>query len=89
MADKPIKQTFWTFYYHDGPAPKFGKVEARDEAWALRVATRWCLQNGKRPPASVRPDILATEDILSAPMPVADESPLMLDPVGATTAVNG
>lgn len=89
MADeKKPKQTLWTFYYHNGPAHKQGIVEARDETWAMRVATRYCHLNGFRAPASVQPHILATEEILTRPMPSADPEPLV-DPVGATTAVNG
>ncbi len=63
-----------------------GKVEASTEDLALRVATRWCVKNGHRPPASVRPEILATEEILSQPLgPEVEPLP---SPVEATTAMN-
>lgn len=92
MADQPkqpepVKQLLWTFYYHKGPAPKYGNVEARDERIALQVATRWCVLNGCRPPASVQPFVLATEDILKTPEPGPE--PELVDAIAATTAVAG
>ena len=87
MKETKTNVPMWTFYYHRGPAPKYGTVEARDEGIALKVATKWCWLNGGRPPASVQPFILATEAILSEPMPSAEAEP-MPDPVQATTAVN-
>ncbi len=85
-VEPPVKQFPWTFYYHQGPAMKQAQVEARDEAVAMAVATRWCHFKGFRPPASVQPVIVATEAILKEKDPtVAEELP---DPVMATTAAH-
>ena len=84
----PRNVPLWTFYYHQGSAHKQGVVEARDEATAMHVATKWCVLNGNRPPASVQPLILATEEILTAPVPQAEELMSVVDVVSATTSVN-
>ena len=57
----------WSFMYHRGPAPLQGIIETEapdDERVAMAVATIWCQANGMRPPASVRPMILADESIV-------------------------
>lgn len=80
-----VNTALWTFYYKVGPAPMYGTVEARDEGLALKVAARWCQKNGHRPPASVKPLILATEAILKEPEPGVPEP--LAGAVEATTGV--
>lgn len=90
MADKPVKQTFWTFQFKEGPAPRQGLIEASNKDRAYMVAQRLCQIKGWiGPMGEIREHILATEDILKTPVSVAEELPVVLDPVGATTAVNG
>ena len=87
MKDKQVdKQTLWTFYYHRGPAHVQGIVEARNEDYAMRVATRWCESKGFRPPASVQTMVVASEEILHQVVPNAPDP--LVDPVAATTMVN-
>ena len=68
-----------------------GHVIASDERHAMLVAQAICRAQGFRPPASVRPFIMADESILSmpAPVPVGPEPfPLpapLASPVEATT----
>jgi branched-subunit amino acid aminotransferase/4-amino-4-deoxychorismate lyase len=54
----------WSFNYHKGPAMLNGVCRAADEVQALEVATAWCRANNCRPPAGIRPFILAGPEIL-------------------------
>lgn len=77
----------WQFRYHRGPASLEGQVETatNDPTLGLKVASAWCLKNGCRPPASVRPFMLADESILIGfKFPGETEEPLP-DAVAATT----
>ena len=54
----------WQFNYHRGSAPLSAIVEARDQEWAMEVAKEWCKRSGNRPPAAVRPMVVADESIV-------------------------
>ena len=64
----------WSFMYHKGPAHFYGCVETEssEEQVGLDVATAWCESTGCRPPASVKPMILADERILKHRSKVVD-----------------
>jgi hypothetical protein len=82
-------QDLWSFYYHKGPAPKNGLVRARDERTAMLVATKWCVLNQCRPPASVQPYILADESILQVSTdPQGEELPGAIQATTESNTVN-
>jgi hypothetical protein len=82
----------WSFMYHKGPAHYFGHVETDGDAMdetaqgiALEIATRWCETERARPPAQVKPFILATEAILAKPKPGTE--PERASAVASTTSL--
>ena len=79
------KQELWSFYYHRGPAPKNGIVRAHDERTAMAVATKWCVLNNCRPPASVQAYVLADESILL--VKDGPEAAELQSPIEATTRI--
>lgn len=60
-------------------------IEAGDEREAMAVATAYCRSKGIRPPAVVRPFIVATPEILGLPMTPTHEG---ASAVAATSGVN-
>lgn len=76
----------WSFIYHRGPASLTGIVRASSEAKAIEVVDRWCRNNNFRPPASVRPMVVADESILGEP--VKEQPKPVPTAVEATTAVS-
>lgn len=81
-----MTENLWQFLYHRGPAPLSAVCQASSDVKAMEVATAWCRKNNFRPPASVRPFIVADESILreaSGPEPLP-----IPDAVGATTGVH-
>lgn len=88
----------WQFNYHRGSAPLVGMIETttpgsptevseEDHRLALAVAVAWCNTNGARPPAGIRPMILADESILCKVKPVEEPIPVLPDGIAATTGL--
>lgn len=77
---------YWQFVYKKPPqAATTGRIKARDERWAVLVASKWCVLNNARfIGGSVQPDILADESILKLSDQPEDVLPSM-DAIQATT----
>ena len=87
---KDPQLTLWLFAYKNGPAPaRDAMVWGKDEGEAYRVACAWCLKQGYRLPAAVRPAVVAGPSILGEPLPAEPKPEPLPDPVAATTGTMG
>ena len=58
------EKLIWEFTYHKGPAQLQGRVTAATQELGYLTAVEACKRANCRPPASVRPFVMADEEIL-------------------------